>query len=990
MSSESKGPKAPDEKPEAATTVTYRQVVPQVRAGRYSVQQFHARGGIGEVWLAEDREINRQVALKKLRPDHRDSQDRFIAEAQITGQLEHPAIVPVHDFGLDEEGQPFYVMKFVRGRTLKRAIEEYHSKDGASRSDREVEWLRLLQVFVDLCQAVAFAHGHGVLHRDLKPDNVMLGPYGETLLLDWGLAKVLSQPEEEAPGGPSYVRVTRSDGSTDTQAGSVLGAPSYMAPEVAEGRASEVDQTTDVYLLGATLYEILTGNPPRKGTSHAEIVELARTVEPVPPRERNRAVPRLLEAICLKAMARRKDDRYQTAHALAGDVQRYLAGEPVSAYREGILARTWRWAKRHRRGLGRSAAAALLAGLALFGFAKLREAEAMQAQEDARRQVADFRDLADEIRFYAASTNPPDVRAPYYDPGKAETAAQAALGISQNWGPALEELPLSDSRDLLKQELYELLLLRVQAKQGPSLDPQQAQELLAVLEQARSFSDPTRSYYRLQSELFRLLEDEARASQALQRAEDPVTRTTALDHFLRGEEYRMQTALPSDAKQGGASQERNRALLEHALAEYGAALQVAPDHYWSHFQSGRCRLALGRGAEAVESLTTCVALRPEVPWGHSARGLTLAFLGRFSEAERDLELAVKQHDGFRPAQLNRGVAFWLQRKHKLALADFEAVLRPPAGERLIEAAFYRAKVYLEQGDYAKAVQDLDRVIEEKSEFGPAYADRAKAHLLLGEETAALDDLSKVVGLSEGGDFDPESPQSYEERGRRLRRLSYELPKTTRTRVLELAHQQLEKADELGKPSADLLDELGAVRHLLVRYRLKRLPEAIEIYSRGLELEPTHVELRLKRGAALAEQSPPDYQQAAADYAEVLRHEPDHENAAEAHVQLGYLHACLNDPIAAREHATKALMRGAGDYFVLHHVACIYAELSKSGDRQATEHADLAMVMIHREVELWKRGGGPNALELIRNEPAFSPLRDRPDFKRLFEDSNRKN
>ena len=168
---------------------------PLLRSNRYVIRQFHARGGTSEIWLALDAEIGRQVAVKKLDKKHATDQDRFLVEAQVTGQLEHPGIVPVHDLGRDKQGRPFYVMTFIQGRTLKEAIEEYHTGKSSTDEAAEVRLCRLLEVFVQVCQAVAYAHSRGVIHRDLKPSNVMLGPYGETLVLDWGMAKVLGKPE---------------------------------------------------------------------------------------------------------------------------------------------------------------------------------------------------------------------------------------------------------------------------------------------------------------------------------------------------------------------------------------------------------------------------------------------------------------------------------------------------------------------------------------------------------------------------------------------------------------------------------------------------------------------------------------------------------------------------------------------------------------------------------------------------------------------------
>ena len=324
---------------------------------------------MGEVWLAEDRQINRLVAVKKLRTDRPELVGRFDAEAQITGQLEHPAIVPVHDFGVDADGQPFYVMKFVRGRTLKEAILHFHSPHGPKGSDREVEWKRLLAVFVDLCQAVAYAHSRGVVHRDLKPDNVMLGPYGETLVVDWGLAKVLAEADEAQDGRPA-LRTCGSPHPTvrrrPTPARSSVRRPTCRR-RWPKGMPKPLIRGPTCIFLGATLYEMLVGKPPHHGSSYDEMVELARTIDPEPPGKLHPRVARPLEAICLKAIAHYPQDRYPGAQDLARDVERFLADEPVSAYREGILQRAWRWVKRHRQTVSRTAEAVVVAATVVFG-----------------------------------------------------------------------------------------------------------------------------------------------------------------------------------------------------------------------------------------------------------------------------------------------------------------------------------------------------------------------------------------------------------------------------------------------------------------------------------------------------------------------------------------------------------------------------------------------------------------------------------------------
>ncbi|HEX2473923.1 MAG TPA: serine/threonine-protein kinase [Lacipirellulaceae bacterium] len=278
---------------------------PRLPTTRYRPLQFLFHAGGAETWLAVDETIGREVALKVLRSVRESERKRFFVDAHITGLLEHPNIVPIYDSGTDNAGQPFCVMKLIRARPLKDAIAECHKDKRASRASRELAFRRLLQAFVSVSNAIAFAHGKGVLHRDLKPDNVMLGEHGETLVVNWGSAK--------------------------------------LAPEGAKGRADGIDEASDIYLLGATLYQILTGRPPRQGSSSGELIDLAVHAQPAPPRKVNSRVPRPLQAICLKAMSYDKKDRYQTPLALAEDVERYLAGQPTIAYREPLLKRALRW-----------------------------------------------------------------------------------------------------------------------------------------------------------------------------------------------------------------------------------------------------------------------------------------------------------------------------------------------------------------------------------------------------------------------------------------------------------------------------------------------------------------------------------------------------------------------------------------------------------------------------------------------------------------------
>jgi PAS domain S-box-containing protein len=293
---------------------------------RYHRLHLHATGGIGCVWLAHDSDLGRDVALKELRPEHAENATfgaRFLQEAQITGQLEHPAIVPVYSLARARDGrQPFYTMRFVKGRTLSAAARAYHDRRLAGQTD-PLELPTLLNAFVTVCNAVAYAHSRGVIHRDLKGQNVILGDFGEVVVLDWGLAKLVGRPEG-ADHSPAVVLDEAAVGGGYTVQGETLGTLAYMAPEQAAGRLDRIGFHTDVYGLGAILYEILTAGPPFAGDSTGEVLRKVREEAPAPPRLTWPQVPPELEALCLHALAKRPDDRCASASGMGQQVQRWL------------------------------------------------------------------------------------------------------------------------------------------------------------------------------------------------------------------------------------------------------------------------------------------------------------------------------------------------------------------------------------------------------------------------------------------------------------------------------------------------------------------------------------------------------------------------------------------------------------------------------------------------------------------------------------------
>lgn len=290
----------------------------------YQLIEVHATGGIGLVWRARDRCIGRDVALKELKPEHAANpqlQMRFLREGQITGRLEHPGLLPIYHLGWRQDTQrPFYSMRFLRGQTLSEAIHAYHQKRRDD-SDDSGELLRLLTAFGMVCNTIAYAHSRGILHRDLKCDNIALGDFGEVVVLDWGLAKVIGKSEE--PFEPPREEGLSTGGTLDTMQGQILGTPSYMSPEQAAARHDQIDERTDVYGLGAILYEILTGQPPFSGTELREVLRQVRKNPPIPPRQLWAGVPPPLEAACLRALAKDPAERFASAAELGEAVQQW-------------------------------------------------------------------------------------------------------------------------------------------------------------------------------------------------------------------------------------------------------------------------------------------------------------------------------------------------------------------------------------------------------------------------------------------------------------------------------------------------------------------------------------------------------------------------------------------------------------------------------------------------------------------------------------------
>ncbi|MCI0462514.1 MAG: protein kinase [Gemmataceae bacterium] len=734
---------------------------------RYKILSSHAQGSLGEVFLAEDRELGREVALKEIQAafaHDETARRRFLLEAEVTGRLEHPGIVPVYGMGRHPDGRPYYAMRFVKGETLKDAIDRFHAED-ANRLDpaeRRLALRELLTRFVAVCNVVAYAHSRGVLHRDLKPQNVMLGQYGETLVVDWGLAKLFERDATARATGEASLAVRAPD---LTIAGRAVGSPAYMSPEQASGYGDCLSPASDVYSLGATLYYLLTGRPPfgREAPNLYQVLrDLAEGKFP-PPSRVKKDVPPALEAVCLKAMAVDPDHRYPSALNLAAAVERWLAdGSMDTPLRTPPPARLpWRaaivllllaglgagayfgfgaWQREQACRELRERIAVALAhaqrGSLEEGLTKLREAAATAREIHAPADLTDKlnRDLEQLERYRQFQRLADSVwlvtRGSHDGPGEPAPGARCekALAVYKaheetNWAAALTDGPLGPEQVReVKTRVPHLLALRVlhllvaDGKDAPTRDVVQ-RALKRLEEEACGGREDSHASWALRA-LYHERAGELELADRAKKQKLLVPARTPQDFALSG-----LAAFLVEGADGAAVTDRFR-----------QALRLDPTHFDAHFGLVLCSRD---EPTRLEHLTACITLLPRSPVLRYLRGLTYSALKKTDLAYLDFDAAVQADPGFALGHLARG-RIHVELNHPAeAERDFSRALE--IDPNLGVARAWRGLVRARGNRHADAVADAEEAVrrdarDRLSLFHAArvYAQAARAVLAVGK------------------------------------------------------------------------------------------------------------------------------------------------------------------------------------------------------------------------------------------------------------------
>ena len=647
---------------------------------RYEQRHRLGTGAFGVVYAAHDSALRRMTAIKVLRDTaDRAAVESFVEEAQIAGQLEHPNIVPVYELGEDDHGRPYMSMKLVSGETLGEIITRCRKQRRRSTLADLMEDGRL-QAIRKVCDALAYAHSRGVIHRDLKPDNVMVGSFGEVLVMDWGLARPINAPDR--PPSPVSTTVRAARGSNLTRQGDIIGTPLYMSPEQAMGEIAHLDERTDIFALGATLYEALTTIPPWSARTSNEVLENARRCRAIPPRRRSPAlgIPRELDAIARKAMAPDPEDRYQRVDQMAADIDAFLATRPGLAWKDGLPVRLAKWARRNPGwafGGGVATIAMLLLALGITIAVRTLEAEKARGVELAR-QNAEEQQKAAEAESKRLVEEQKRLQAERMTEYQAHQARMAEL----------EHM----AREGQLAELAELLGGKVQSAAQRARD-----DFQKLWNEARARGENDQQFV---------------ASLGQQKILDTIQALIAVVESSEHLGNQLHTA--TDLNWLGILYKMGLNDPTQALRWFKKASEMDPTLGAPKINSVECMRMMGRMDDALQALDTLIDRDQQVVLDARARALS---------------------------HYIRGTIYMGRNDFAHATTDFTTVVR--LNPDYAEAWVNRANIKFKSGDYAGALEDARQATEANPAVFQGWVNMGLAQHAMGNMTGAQDSMHRA-------------------------------------------------------------------------------------------------------------------------------------------------------------------------------------------------------------------------------------------------------
>jgi tetratricopeptide (TPR) repeat protein/predicted Ser/Thr protein kinase len=907
---------------------------PARRVDHYILVEHLGTGGMGVVHKAWDLKLSRWVALKFLKTvGDEGGKAYFEREARLAAGLSHPNIAAIYEVGLRDEG-PFIAMQYVPGQRL----ENFPRKN----------LKRLVSLIRDAARAVAFANNRGVIHRDLKPSNLMVTPEGHLYVMDFGVARPVEGPGRASISGSS---------------GSVVGTPEYMAPEQARGE--EVDARSDVYSLGATLYEVLTGRAPFRGSNVYEVLRRVEEEEPRRLRKVNPRIPPDLETIVLKCLEKDPARRYETAEALADDLQRYLEGEPIQARPTSPIYRLGKKLAK-RKPLVAVAAAALVAvvGLSLFLVPRWRgadlAAEAERTKTETRRRAQTHIDLArlgiqrmeqflseDKDRnadleregrraqeeLEKALAICPDHEEAWFELGQLEGLLGHGRRALDPFSKAIEASPGMAKayleRAMLNLEVYEehrhrsggkvkpeteasskllaivkadLAKVREWSKDLPHLKHAEAMLLFADGEWGEA-AERWREYLDHSPGDARAWEWRGHALIHANRAEDAVA---ALDRAVH---FRPRTC---NAHQLLGLARLNLKDFHRAITACDKAIELKPTTVVAYVNRGTARLVLKDYEGAIQDCTKAIELDPQVATAYLHRGVARRNLKDYEGAIQDFTKATELDPKHTGAYSNRGLAREALRDFRGAIEDFTKAIE--LDPQIAEAYLHRGVARRNLKDYEGAIEDFTKAIELDSKNAYAYHSRALAREALRDFRGAITDYDAAIQL------DPQNSAAYYGRGiARYELKDFRGAITDYDTAIQLDPQFVWAYSNRGNARANLKDYEGAIRDCtkaieldpqytkayfnrgLARHCFKDYEGAIRDCTKAIELDPQYTKAYYNRGNARGKLK--DFEGALRDFAKVIELDP---KDAMAYSNLGLTRAYLKDHEAAIRDCTKAI------------------------------------------------------------------------------------